>query len=103
MFGLVGCPAFQTARKYFITGSLISQDLGIYCTSIKRPRGKEKEKQRERMVGRKEGQQMAEMILNEQHKKEKKKKNFRQTVKEGKLEELLFCPLLGLTCMLRIN
>lgn len=54
------------------------------------------------MVGRKEGQQMAEMILNEQHKK-KKKKYFRQTVKEGKLEELLFCPLLGLTCMLRIN
>ena len=77
MFGLVGCPALQTIRKYFIIGSLISR---IYCNwraSIKQPRGKEKKKQRERMEGGGEGQQMEEMILN------KHLKNFRQTIKRG--------------------
>jgi len=66
VFGLAGCPALQTMRKYFIIGSLISM---IYCNwraSIKQLKGKEKEKQRMRGKGRGEAQQMAEMILNKQ-------------------------------------
>lgn len=97
MFGLVGCPALQTIRKYFIIGSLISR---IYCNwraSITQPRGKEKEKQRERTEGGGEGQQMAEMILNKQL------NDFKQTIKEGKLEELLFRPLFSLACLLRMD
>lgn len=40
---------------------------------------------------------MAEIILNKQL------KDFRQTIKEGKLEELLFRPLFSLACLLRMD
>lgn len=92
MFGLVGCPALQTIRKYFIIGSLISR---IYCNwraSIKQPREEEKEKQRERMKGGGKRQQMLGPL-----------ENFRQPIKDRKLEELLFRPLFNLTCSLRMD
>lgn len=57
----------------------------------------ERETERGGTEGGGEGQQMAEMILNKQL------KDFRQTIKEGKLEELLFRPLFSLACLLRMD
>lgn len=54
MFGLVGCPAFQTARKYFIIGSLISGIL-LELNKAFEKEGKEEKKEKERENGRMKG------------------------------------------------
>lgn len=89
MFGLVGCPALQTIRKYFIIGSLISR---IYCNwrpSITQPRGKEKKKHRERLKGGGEGQQKADMILNKKFSLDNSKTSDR-LLKRGNWENYCF-------------
>lgn len=95
MFGLVGCPALQTIRKYFIISSLICRIRYNCRASINQSRGKQDGKQRERVKGGGEGQQMAEMILSKQFSLDNTKTSER-ILKSGNWEDYCFAHTLDL-------